>query len=94
MGSRRLLKEGILLKAKSGRKLYGFLCTDILVLTDEAMRTLYRMVCIIYWCHLSIRIDYTLLVIQPIPLAHARVIGGKGWLKAMIVSEASDDGSR
>jgi hypothetical protein len=45
MGTRRLLKEGILAKAKSGRKLYGFLCSDILVLTDESMKTLYRMVC-------------------------------------------------
>lgn len=32
------------MKAKSGRKLYGFLCSDILVLTDESMKTLYRMV--------------------------------------------------
>jgi len=43
MGSRRLLKEGVLLKAKSGRKLRGFLCSDILVLTDEVAKTLYRM---------------------------------------------------
>lgn len=44
MGPRKLIKEGALTKAKSGRKLYGFLCSDILVLTDESMKTLYRMV--------------------------------------------------
>ncbi|EGO21969.1 hypothetical protein SERLADRAFT_417338 [Serpula lacrymans var. lacrymans S7.9] len=42
MGPRKLLKEGILLKAKSGRKLRSFLCSDILVLTDENAKTLYR----------------------------------------------------
>ncbi|KAH7911883.1 hypothetical protein BJ138DRAFT_1062162 [Hygrophoropsis aurantiaca] len=42
MGPRKLLKEGILLKAKSGRKLRTFLCSDILVLTDEGAKTLYR----------------------------------------------------
>jgi hypothetical protein len=44
MGPRKLLKEGLLLKAKSGRRLRVFLCSDILVLTDEAGKTLYRMV--------------------------------------------------
>ncbi|KAJ7621612.1 hypothetical protein DFH06DRAFT_1233083 [Mycena polygramma] len=43
MGMRRLLREGPLVKSKSGRKLYGFLCSDILVLTDASMKTLYRM---------------------------------------------------
>ncbi|KAL1691657.1 hypothetical protein GGG16DRAFT_91161 [Schizophyllum commune] len=43
MGTRRLLKEGFLMKAKSGRRLYGVLCSDIMVLTDEHMKTLYRM---------------------------------------------------
>ncbi|KAJ7221504.1 hypothetical protein GGX14DRAFT_492415 [Mycena pura] len=43
MGMRRLLREGPLVKAKSGRKLHGFLCSDILVLTDANMKTLYRM---------------------------------------------------
>jgi len=32
-----------LTKAKSGRKLRGFLCNDILVLTDHSAQTLYRM---------------------------------------------------
>ena len=45
MGPRKLLKEGILLKAKSGRKLRAFLCSDILVLTEETTKSLYRMVC-------------------------------------------------
>ena len=36
MGTRRLLKEGFLMKAKSGRRLYGVLCSDIMVLTDDA----------------------------------------------------------
>ncbi|KIK68649.1 hypothetical protein GYMLUDRAFT_36129 [Collybiopsis luxurians FD-317 M1] len=43
MGARRLLKEGVLMKAKSGRKLHAFLCSDILVLTDDKVRNLYRM---------------------------------------------------
>ncbi|EIN07872.1 hypothetical protein PUNSTDRAFT_103983 [Punctularia strigosozonata HHB-11173 SS5] len=43
MGKRRLLKEGMLSKAKSGRKLRAYLCSDILVLTDETSKTLYRM---------------------------------------------------
>lgn len=46
MGERRLLREGVLLKAKSGRKLRGFLCSDILVLTEETAKNLYRMVSI------------------------------------------------
>jgi actin cytoskeleton-regulatory complex protein PAN1 len=44
MGARRLLKEGTLLKAKSGRKLHALLCSDILVLTDSTVKNLYRMV--------------------------------------------------
>lgn len=44
MGPRKLLKEGILTKAKSGRKLRAFLCNDILVLTEESTKSLYRMV--------------------------------------------------
>jgi actin cytoskeleton-regulatory complex protein PAN1 len=44
MGPRKLLKEGILLKSKSGRKLHAYLCSDILVLTDISMKNLYRMV--------------------------------------------------
>lgn len=43
MGPRKLLKEGLLIKSKSGRRINAFLCSDILVLTDEAMKTLYRM---------------------------------------------------
>ncbi|KAF8801450.1 hypothetical protein BYT27DRAFT_7198246 [Phlegmacium glaucopus] len=43
MGTRKLLKQGTLLKAKSRRKLYAFLCSDILVLTDESMKILYRL---------------------------------------------------
>ncbi|KAI0628815.1 hypothetical protein C8Q77DRAFT_1281081 [Trametes polyzona] len=43
MGPRKLLKEGVLMKAKSGRKLRAFLCSDILVLTEEASKSLYRM---------------------------------------------------
>ncbi|KAH9483528.1 Actin cytoskeleton-regulatory complex protein pan1 [Psilocybe cubensis] len=43
MGPRRLLRQGVLIKAKSGKKLHGFLCSDILVLLDESMKNLYRM---------------------------------------------------
>lgn len=44
MGERRLIKEGPLSKTKSGKKLRAFLCSDILVLTDEQAKSLYRMV--------------------------------------------------
>ena len=44
MGARKLLREGLLMKAKSGRRLRGFLCSDILLLTDEGAKALYRMV--------------------------------------------------
>ena len=47
MGQRKLLKEGVLTKSKSGRRLRGFLCSDIFVLTDESSKTLYRMVSIV-----------------------------------------------
>ncbi|KAI9069473.1 hypothetical protein FKP32DRAFT_1617176 [Trametes sanguinea] len=43
MGPRKLLKEGVLMKAKSGRKLRAFLCSDILVLTEDTSKSLYRM---------------------------------------------------
>ena len=42
MGPRRLLKEGLLVKAKSGRRLRAVLCTDILILVEEANKTVYR----------------------------------------------------
>jgi hypothetical protein len=42
MGPRKLLREGILVKKR--RRLRAYLCTDILVLTDAAARSLYRMV--------------------------------------------------
>jgi hypothetical protein len=44
MGPRKLLKEGIVMKAKSGKRLRAFLCSDVLVLTDENAKALYRMV--------------------------------------------------
>ncbi|KAG2066386.1 hypothetical protein BDR04DRAFT_1106832 [Suillus decipiens] len=42
LGPRKLLKEGVVSKAKSGRKLLLFLCSDILVLTHEGGKGLYR----------------------------------------------------
>ena len=42
MGPRRLLKEGLLVKAKSGRRLRVVLCTDFLILVEEANKTVYR----------------------------------------------------
>lgn len=44
LGPRKLVKEGIISKAKSGRKLRLFLCSDILVLTHEGGKGLYRVV--------------------------------------------------
>lgn len=32
------------MKAKSGKRLRAFLCSDVLVLTDEGAKALYRMV--------------------------------------------------
>lgn len=32
------------MKAKSGKRLRAFLCSDVLVLTDENAKSLYRMV--------------------------------------------------
>ncbi|KAF8328838.1 Dbl homology domain-containing protein, partial [Cantharellus anzutake] len=43
MGRRTLVKEGVLIKAKSGRRLRAFLCNDVLVLTDESANSIYRM---------------------------------------------------
>ena len=44
MGPRRLLKQGPLMKSKSRKKLRAFLCSDTLVLLDDAQKNLYRMV--------------------------------------------------
>lgn len=44
MGPRHLLKEGIITKAKSKRRLRAVLCSDILVLVADATGTIYRMV--------------------------------------------------
>ena len=54
MGQRKLLREGTLSKYKSGRKLRAFLCNDMIVLTDEAVTRLYKMVRFI--CALDIQI--------------------------------------
>ncbi|THH02546.1 hypothetical protein EW145_g6732 [Phellinidium pouzarii] len=43
MGPRKLIKEGSLMKYKSGRKLRVFLCNDMLILTDDAVTRLYKM---------------------------------------------------
>lgn len=48
MGPRRLLKEGVLVKAKSGRRLHAVLCNDIMVLMDAHAQSLYRMVRTLY----------------------------------------------
>ena len=71
MGPRRLLKQGSLTKAKSGRKLQAFLCSDVLVLTDEGVNNLYRMVRGIF--HLNITAVSLMTFCQPIPLANAQV---------------------
>ncbi|KAH9967787.1 hypothetical protein BGW80DRAFT_1340328 [Lactifluus volemus] len=41
LGNRKVLREGLLNKSTSGRKLRAFLCNDILILTDEHAK--------IYW---------------------------------------------
>lgn len=72
MGPRKLLKEGMLLKAKSGRKLRAFLCSDILVLTEEATKSLYRMVrsCLAFWGRVFPQTD---LSFQPLSLSEVEV---------------------
>ncbi|KAI0312324.1 hypothetical protein OF83DRAFT_1146615 [Amylostereum chailletii] len=42
LGERKLIKEGVLFKAKSNRKLHAVLCNDIFILTDEHAKSLYR----------------------------------------------------
>lgn len=44
LGPRKLLKESVLRKARSGRKLRVLLCSDILILVNEAEKGLYRVV--------------------------------------------------
>ncbi|KAG8943721.1 hypothetical protein FRC04_002553 [Tulasnella sp. 424] len=43
LGKRKLVKEGEVTKAKSGRKLQIVLCNDVLVLMDASAHSLYRM---------------------------------------------------
>ncbi|KAG9035365.1 hypothetical protein FRB95_011385 [Tulasnella sp. JGI-2019a] len=43
LGKRRLIREGELTKARSGKKLHAVLCNDVLVLTDASAHALYRM---------------------------------------------------
>ncbi|KAL5528859.1 hypothetical protein ACEPAG_4833 [Sanghuangporus baumii] len=43
MGPRKLIREGALMKHKSGRKLRVFLCNDMIILTDESVSRLYKM---------------------------------------------------
>lgn len=43
MGQRQLLKEGVVMKTKSRRRIRAVLCSDILVLVDEATGSVYRM---------------------------------------------------
>jgi len=40
--ARGLLKEGLLVKVKSGRRLRAVLCTDILILVEEIAKAMYR----------------------------------------------------
>jgi actin cytoskeleton-regulatory complex protein PAN1 len=77
MGPRKLLKEGTLLKSKSGRKLHAYLCSDILVLTDISMKNLYRMVCLFLAA-----VPVAHAPQQPIALADSNVteVPGKGTL--------------
>ena len=73
MGTRKLLREGILFIAKSGRKLRSSLCSDILVLTDNTVKTLYPMVSGIFPIAFCRRYSYWNMVIQPIPLTEVQV---------------------
>ncbi len=69
MGPRKLLKEGTVLKAKSKRRLRGFLCSDIFVLTDEGVNSLYRMVRPLRCFGGTLMLNLP----QPIPLAEVEV---------------------
>lgn len=75
------MKEGVLTKSKSGRKLRAFLCSDILVLTEDATKSLYRMV--------RLRIGDTapnlilLLVLQPLSLPEVEVRETSGLIRGL-----------
>lgn len=49
MGTRRLLKEGVLIKTKSRRQLRVVLCSDIIVFIEESTGAIYRIVCPTAW---------------------------------------------
>lgn len=73
-GPRKLLKEGAVTKAKSGRKLTMILCNDIVVLVES--RNLYRMVGRFFLLP-DLRIPYESLTQQPIPLHEVQAREGR-----------------
>jgi hypothetical protein len=44
MGPRKLLKEGVVIKSNSKRRIRAVLCSDILVLVEESTGAVYRIV--------------------------------------------------
>lgn len=67
MGNRKLLREGPLLKAKSGRRLFAFLCTDIFVLTDDSVKSLYRIPIPLSHARIIRKDDLTFQIFQGYP---------------------------
>lgn len=67
-------------KAKSGKKLNAFLCSDILVLLDESMKNLYRMVGLFPECIRDCDSDTLFVAYTP------RACASKGiWIKRCVV---------
>ncbi|WVF66967.1 hypothetical protein IAT40_001710 [Kwoniella sp. CBS 6097] len=83
-GPRRLIKEGRVIKSKSGRKLTMVLCTDIIVLLDGA--DLYRMPLALHEIHVRQTRDETSVVLK----ADARRGGDTIGLKATSARDAKD----
>ena len=73
LGPRKLVKEGVLSKAKSGRKLRVLLCNDILVLVDEAEKGLYRVVSVSRMIERCWWTDWNMCWSQPIPVNEMQI---------------------
>ena len=85
MGPRKLLREGTLMKHKSGRKLRVFLCNDMIILTDEAVSRLYKMASNLFEKR---PILCLMRLLQPIQLNQVDVKGlhGKGSFMLLFLS--------
>jgi hypothetical protein len=77
MGPRKLLKEGVVIKSNSKRRIRAVLCSDILVLVEESTGAVYRIVRSLPFAFLSCLLTR---FVQPIPLSSANVHEARGLL--------------